>query len=681
MLVVIVAFAAWYGYNHPELFTALGNVSAFALIAMIALTILARVFQSMQFNAFCQAFEVRLKFFEAFGLVVAGTMYSFLIPGRAGIGVQAAYLKSKYDLPLSHFGSLVAATNILMLCLSCATGLIACVSAPVVGLSMPKPLVIAFAFLLGLCVAGSVVLVIAVRAGARLPFRFLRSIFNRVDEGFRGLAQRKGLMVRILFFRVAHLITGPLILLLACRSVGLEANFIQTVSMAMLAGVGMLLPLTPGGLGISEGAMGAAGHVWGLEADAVMLAALVWRAVGLCSTFAIGVPAGHYLLGGLSKTTDTISGVSESDSEDGMRFNAEDKRANVRDVLITSVSGLGNALLFEPALRHLEWRYPDADFDILVEGAPSRMVANRLPQVRTAYDLGYGSSRWGALKTALSARNRNYDINITAFPSNNIRFNLLSFLIGAEESWAHAYPESGGLTLEWSQNDHVSAQQGLHDIEQNLRLVGWSRSDEQSPLPRPRLPLRPDEQEFADRYFAENNIRGQTIGVHPGSAREGGQLAKRWPVEQFVGLIEALASKKCNVLVFCGPDEDDLRQHLWQTARDRNWDGAHFPDASIMETAGLIAKCDVMVTNDSGLMHVATAVYTPVVALFGPTNPTRTGPVWEDCRILEVNDENRLDYPFGTTDSRLSSVAPNYWQEIQPNKVLQAIADLNICVN
>ncbi len=326
MLLVIVTFAGWYGYNHPELFSALGNVSILALVTMTVMAVVARVLQGMQFKVLCRAFGVRLRFFEAVGLVITGTMYSFLIPGRVGLGVQAAYLKSKYDLQLSHFGSLVAATNLLMLCLSCTTGLVGCLSAPLVGLSTPSSLVIVFAFLLGVCITGSVVLFFAVRAGTRIPFRFLRLVFHRVDEGFRGLAKCKGLLGRVIAFRVAHLITGPLILLVACQSVGLDVTIVETVSMAMLAGVGMLLPLTPGGLGISEGAIATAGHVWGLGAEAVMLAALVWRAVGLCVTFAIGIPSGHYLLGGIGHQPEALGKVGKTIRNNGEKSETQDEK-------------------------------------------------------------------------------------------------------------------------------------------------------------------------------------------------------------------------------------------------------------------------------------------------------------------------------------------------------------------
>ncbi len=367
-----------------------------------------------------------------------------------------------------------------------------------------------------------------------------------------------------------------------------------------------------------------------------------------------------------------LTSTEKGQNSSNVSSNVENKDDSI---LVTAVSGVGNLLLFTPALRLLSHQRTRARTDVLTEGRPSCEIANHLPEVDEVFDLGYEESMCSALQLMGSLRFRRYDQNITAFPSNKWQFHILAAGVGAKERIAHSYPECDGIKLESLQTRLVPAVRGLHDIEQNLRLVGGrkTRSREDGSPPRPHPCVTEEAEEWAVQYVASREMDSPIVAIHPGSARTGGQLAKRWPAARFVPLISGLLDFGATVIVFCGPDEQEIENYLRAQATEQAWADVYFPEGSILQIAALIERCDVMVSNDSGLMHVAEAQETPVVALFGPTDASRTAPPWEDCRVLRATDAARLDYPFSTKCSRLRPVSDDFWENLSAERVLTTI--------
>jgi ADP-heptose:LPS heptosyltransferase len=151
---------------------------------------------------------------------------------------------------------------------------------------------------------------------------------------------------------------------------------------------------------------------------------------------------------------------------------------------------------------------------------------------------------------------------------------------------------------------------------------GWGLevSASSHPIVRPRL----HEIDWACRFLREENLRKEVVAVSPGASHE----LKRWPAEHFAGLCRYLVEDLgAGVLVFCGPEEAALRHDLEERTRDlrriRIVQNLH-----LRRVAALLSQCELYIGNDSGLMHLAAAVGTPVVILFGPTEPHLHLPRW-----------------------------------------------------
>lgn len=149
----------------------------------------------------------------------------------------------------------------------------------------------------------------------------------------------------------------------------------------------------------------------------------------------------------------------------------------------------------------------------------------------------------------------------------------------------------------------------------------------------PRLELSPEDRQAGRGLVERSGAKGHgpLIGLFPGA--EFGP-SKRWPWRRFAELAGALRRRlpAVRILIFVGPKE------TWLGVRVHEESGKIHPlagpDLDLGRLATLLAALDLLVTNDSGPMHLAAAAGVPCIALFGPTDPRRTAPAGEGHRVL-----------------------------------------------
>ncbi|MFA5146542.1 MAG: lipopolysaccharide heptosyltransferase II [Candidatus Omnitrophota bacterium] len=135
-----------------------------------------------------------------------------------------------------------------------------------------------------------------------------------------------------------------------------------------------------------------------------------------------------------------------------------------------------------------------------------------------------------------------------------------------------------------------------------------------------------------DELFKKNNIgvNDIVIGLAPGAIYG---PAKRWPGERYADLASALIKEyEAKVVIFAGPGEEDICQKIRERASSTSL--FFCIDRPLPEAAALIKRCAVLITNDSGLMHIAGAVGTKIIAIFGSTSPRWTGPLGEGDTVI-----------------------------------------------
>lgn len=140
----------------------------------------------------------------------------------------------------------------------------------------------------------------------------------------------------------------------------------------------------------------------------------------------------------------------------------------------------------------------------------------------------------------------------------------------------------------------------------------------EAPERNPLIFLSPDEAGFSDDFLLEQEVKKDDIvvGVHPGAKWE----TKRWDADKFARVCQTLIKKlNCRIVLLGDAGEAKLVEQVGKSILDQRLVKAvGFPLGRVMS---LIKRCDCLVTNDSGPMHIASALRVPVVAIFGPTHP------------------------------------------------------------
>ncbi len=169
----------------------------------------------------------------------------------------------------------------------------------------------------------------------------------------------------------------------------------------------------------------------------------------------------------------------------------------------------------------------------------------------------------------------------------------------------------------------TSVATNAHQIHEYLHLAGALGANPE-PLP-PQLFVSPDEIEAAKRKLGLEKVTGPIFGLNPGA--EYGP-AKRWPVERFIAAAREIQNRtNCVWLIFGGKNDMELAERINSELRTPNSEVRSLAgQTSLRELMALLKLCRVLLTNDSGPMHVAAALGTPVVVPFGSTSPELTGP-------------------------------------------------------
>jgi lipopolysaccharide heptosyltransferase II len=301
-------------------------------------------------------------------------------------------------------------------------------------------------------------------------------------------------------------------------------------------------------------------------------------------------------------------------------------------VLLMRVERIGDLLMVMDAIAAARAAWPEAQIDLAV-GSWNAPLAALIPGIDNIDHIdvpwlareGTGLSWRGLLDHAKVWRDRHYDLVINFEP--DIRTNLLAWRTGAP--WRVGYWTAGGgafLTdaLAYDPESHVSA---------NARaLIRHCVGGERRGTTSPRLKPAANDVAAADALLASAPAGHRLIGLHVSGGRE----SKQWHLSRFAEVGRALTSEGGTTLVLTGgPGDRAMVDQVRRALGDRPVVDAAGA-LNLPATAALLARLDVLITGDTGPMHLAAAVGTPIVALFGPSDPRRYGPLASQQRVLRV---------------------------------------------
>jgi ADP-heptose:LPS heptosyltransferase len=299
-----------------------------------------------------------------------------------------------------------------------------------------------------------------------------------------------------------------------------------------------------------------------------------------------------------------------------------------RRVLAMKFYGLGNIIMLLPVVGALRRAFPDAEIDFLTMAgnAPLLERSDVVDRVIPLEVGGYAALAGSLWQSIHSLRSREYDL-VLDFEQFTKLSTILAFLTGAP---ARIGFNTDGQRRGWLLTTRVVYTDSDHMSRIFMRLLRPLGIDT-SPAP---VQLHTNAQDTAATtriltHGTRDARHEPVIVVHVGSGPNFYRVPlKRWPLEHFAGLCDALVERHDAAIIFTGqgPEEAELvrrARHLMQH-RDVTIDACNQLD--IMGLTALLKRATLTIVNDTSVMHLSAAVRTPVVAFFGPTAPIHYGP-------------------------------------------------------
>jgi heptosyltransferase-2 len=243
-----------------------------------------------------------------------------------------------------------------------------------------------------------------------------------------------------------------------------------------------------------------------------------------------------------------------------------------------------------------------------------------------------------SLKFVLSLR-KEYDVTINVYPSNRKEYNFINFLLGAKKKVGVEYLRQNTRNLGWLNNVTVLENDKTHNAQTNIKLVE-KLLNKKFEEPAMEIHLSDEHKKFAENYLHNNSINQDdfVVGFHPGCATLKNHIKRRWEPEKFAELGKNLIKEKnAKVFLFGGPEEEELKSSINKMVDSEKC--FVIKTEKFLQSIAIMKRCNVFVTNDSALMHVASALGLKVIAIIGPTNPYYIHPWKTEHKIVSLNLE------------------------------------------
>ena len=295
----------------------------------------------------------------------------------------------------------------------------------------------------------------------------------------------------------------------------------------------------------------------------------------------------------------------------------------MRNVLIIKLRYIGDVLLATPTVHAIKAARPDTRVAMMVNRGTEDVLSGN-PDMDEIVILDKGSllAQWQLIA---GLRRRQFDTVIDLTDGDRSAF--LTWISGA--------PVRIGFNDEnrWRGQCYTQVVQPVpgvrHRIDRDMAALKPLGVHPNGKLPR--LWLTGEDEASADQLLDRLGIRGDRpiVIIQPGAR----YWFKAWPYERFAELADRLASDYgCQVLIGGSQEEEALAQRIHEAAKSRPISMAGL--ATLKQFAAIAKRAALFVGNDSGAMHIAAAVGTPMVALFGPSNPDEWGPRRDRVKVL-----------------------------------------------
>jgi len=308
-----------------------------------------------------------------------------------------------------------------------------------------------------------------------------------------------------------------------------------------------------------------------------------------------------------------------------------DKSVNFyyKRILITRTDRIGDVILSTPVFKAVRDFYPNAYIAVMVRPYAKEIVeGNPYVDELIIYDkYGVHRSYRSSFRFALRLKRKKFNLAIILHPTN--RANIICFAARIPERVG--YDRKCGFLLT-KKLEHKKQLGQKHELEYSLdviKVLGIKPKEKSLYMPK-----NEGSEKYIDEIFKENNLStDKIILLHPGASCP----SKMWPAERFAQVADKLIEKyKVKIIVVSSKSDSEIVNSLIKNMQNPaiNLSGK----TAISQLASLLRRCKLFISNDSGPVHISSALGTPVISIFGRNqaglSPVRWGPTGKSDKIL-----------------------------------------------
>jgi len=293
-----------------------------------------------------------------------------------------------------------------------------------------------------------------------------------------------------------------------------------------------------------------------------------------------------------------------------------DPRKPYRNILIIKPGAVGDLLQMTPVIRALRNYSPGAAVSFLVGSVATAELFRNDPRVSETivFDRdGKHRSLSSQLELRRMLRNRRYDL-VLNFQRSNLK------------AWFLASAAFPCRVLVY----HKVKDRTVHAVENYLEtLAPLGITDADTDL---ELGLDDASRAYAQDLFSSQGLDATpVVALNPGATH----AVNRWPTARFAELVDLIAERHmAKAVIVGGPDDVPLAREIVALSRSKPLSLSG--KTSLLQLGAVLERCRVLVSGDTGPLHMATAVRTKTIALFGAADPVRTGPVGTGHRVIQT---------------------------------------------
>ena len=305
---------------------------------------------------------------------------------------------------------------------------------------------------------------------------------------------------------------------------------------------------------------------------------------------------------------------------------------------VICASGIGDSIMATPLIEMIKKCNPQSRL-IVVSKKPCSNVfkKNLFVSDIIEYSQKY-KDFFSNILMLWKLRQEKIDVLFAAQPANTICHSLISAVSGAKIKLKHTYDYGVSFIRDFSflYNRLLPDSMARHRVELNLDFLRFLGEKIEEKAVFPQFFIDQKCQKNIDNLlqsYDKDDYYDKLIAIHPGGTRQN----KRWPTECFAEVCKKLTDLAFAICLVGGKYEIDTCNDIAKkTGIDRTLNFAR--NTTLEETGAILKRCQCLISNDTGIMHLATSVDVPVIAIFGPTDFRHIGPYSKKAKVIFNSD-------------------------------------------